>query len=117
MSVDYELNFLQALAFTVAIETIVLIVLIKTAFNKEKQPLYQLILAGIVASTATLPYVWFILPAFIHARILYIICAETWALIAETFIINGILRIKLLQSLAISFICNLISFSIGLLIF
>lgn len=75
-----------------------------------------MLFTGIVASLATLPYLWFIFPMFLKTRLWYILISELTAAIAESVIIFGILRINYTKALLLSFACNMVSFGIGLLI-
>ncbi|MDR2954881.1 MAG: hypothetical protein LBV43_07365 [Prevotella sp.] len=113
---EYEILFLKSLTLTIFIETIVLIVFVRYILKQNEIKIPYLIITGLIASFATLPYLWFILPYFIQERIVYIIIGESFAVLVETFIIGAVLRIGFTKSLLCSFVCNLISFSIGLLI-
>jgi hypothetical protein len=111
----YEIKFLQALVFTVTIETALLFVIIG-CFLKEiglQKNLWRILITGIVCSGFTLPYIWFILPAFVSEKTVFAIIAETWAVIAETVIIMWALRMNALKSFLISFVCNASSFILG----
>ena len=113
---QYELEFLKALFITVAVETIVLFLLARFIIEKIDSKAWILILAGITASGATLPYLWFIFPLFLRTKLWYMIFSELFAVAAESFIIMGFLRTGYIKALIISFACNLISFTVGLLI-
>jgi hypothetical protein len=113
---DYELMFLKSLLLSISIETAVLIFMFTVVYRKEKVKLFSIVSAGLVATFATLPYLWFVLTDFIDQRIWYVIIGESFAVIVETFIIAVILKISLSKAFISSFICNLISFSVGLLI-
>jgi hypothetical protein len=113
---DYEIDFLISLFFTISVELIVLVALAKTVYKKNNQPLWLLILTGFIASMATLPYFWFVLPLFIHTKLYYRLTSEILAVIIETFIIYGFLRLDIKKALLISAICNLFSYFTGLLI-
>ena len=113
---SYEFDFLKSLFITVVFETIVLLILNKTTFLKEKQKFWIIILTGITASCATLPYFWFILPIFISSKLAYSIVAEFLAIFLESFIILGFFRIKYKNAVAVSLICNMVSYTMGLLI-
>ena len=110
---NYEEQFLIALFFTIAIETIVLLGASKLLFKKDKIDNKNIIFAGFFASFATLPYLWFLLPSFLHGNA-YIAIGEILVVIFETFVIAGILKINLLKSLLLSFLANLTSFILGL---
>ena len=112
---EYELNFLKALLFTISIETAVLFVFFKLFYRSLKIKNWLLLLTGILTSFSTLPYLWFILPLFIHKKLYYIIVSELSAIIVESFIILGLLRINYAKALIVSVACNMTSFLIGLL--
>jgi len=113
---DYENLFLKALVLTISIETIILFVLVKTFFRKSNLSNILIIFSGILASFSTLPYLWFVLPHFIHNKISFIIAGEIMVVIIESLIYFFLLRLKYSYSLLISFICNLFSFLLGLFI-
>ena len=115
----YETKFLLSLAFTVIIETAFLFVLIGCFFKEIglQKNFWRILIAGIVCSGFTLPYIWFILPKYVSGKTLFAIIAETWAVLAETVIIMWALRIKALKSFLLSFVCNALSFILGKLAF
>lgn len=113
---DYEILFLKALLLTITIETIVLISLFKLFYKTKAIKLWLLILTGIVTSFATLPYLWFIIPVFIKNRMNYMIISEVAAVVIESFIILGLLRICYKKAILVSTICNMSSFLVGLII-
>ncbi|PWB22854.1 hypothetical protein DCO46_16145 [Flavobacterium sp. HTF] len=109
-------KFLFALLITIFIETLVLFLFFKTRYKKLNISNKLLLITGLVTSFSTLPYVWFVFPTFIQSRIPYIIICESFAILVESFLIYKLLKIEYKKALFISIICNLISFSIGLLI-
>ena len=112
----YELLFLKALSMTIAIETPVLIVFIRLIIRQKDVGITRLLITGFIASFATLPYLWFIFPNFIHPKMLYIIACESFAVLIESIIIYATLRTRIFISILASFVCNMISFLTGLLI-
>lgn len=116
---EYEVLFSRALILTILIETIILFIFIKYLFkiSKEKIPNSKLIFAGIFASSLTLPYLWFILPYVINDRIYFIIFGELAVFLAESLFYKFYLNISFKKSLILSFICNLVSFGLGLVVF
>jgi hypothetical protein len=110
----YEFLFLKALLITVSVETIVLFLLFRTIFKTTNAGNFILLFTGILASMTTLPYAWFILPAFISSKIYYIAFAELSVTFVESFIIMGIIRISYTKALIASVICNAASFLVGL---
>jgi len=114
----YEYKFLISLAFTLFIEIITIYLLIKyfCGYDGAKISNSLLFFTGFLSSFATLPYLWFIVPLFIKTRIQYILFGESFVIIFESLIIFFLLRVNLKKSLSISFICNILSFVMGLIL-
>lgn len=112
----YEYLFLKSLAITILIEASVLILLFRLVFKSEKTEIWRLLITGFLASFATLPYLWFIFPNYFAQSSWYMIFSESFAVLAESVIIMVMLRIGYWRALLTSFVCNLVSFSIGLLL-
>jgi hypothetical protein len=112
----YEMSFLKALLFTVGIETFVLFILFKVVFKSPDIKGWLLLLTGILTSFSTLPYLWFIFPLFLKERLTYTVVSEVTAILVESVIVYGILKISYKKSLIASFACNMASFLAGLLI-
>jgi len=114
----YEYEFLISLAFTLIIEITTLFIIIKYFCKDEGAKISNSLLffTGFLSSFATLPYLWFIIPLFIKTRIEYILFGESFVIFLETFIIFFLLRVNLKKSFYISFICNISSFLIGLIL-
>lgn len=112
----YEISFLKSLVITIFIETLVLLVLTRTCFRGKPVPVFPVIATGFFASFATLPYLWFLLPLVLQQRIWYAIAAESLAVVFESFIFYGFLKINFYKCFLFSLICNMSSFLTGLLI-
>jgi hypothetical protein len=112
----YEYKFLISLLLTIIVEIISLFILIKFFFKKEKIKNQILFFAGFLCSFATLPYLWFIIPLLVKTRLPYILIGEIFVVLIESFIIFFMLKINYKKSIIISFICNIISFLLGLLL-
>ena len=114
----YENKFLISLAFTLFIETITLYALIKFFYKYDGAKISNSLLffTGFLSSFATLPYLWFIIPLFIKTRFQYILFGESFVILLESIIIFFLLRLSLKKSFSISFICNILSFLIGLIL-
>ena len=110
---SYEKLFLYSLAITLLIEVPIVFLLAKYTYKITSK--WNVIFAGIITSTLTLPYLWFILPLYISDRTIYIIVGEILVVLIEAFIYYRVLKLKFIQALLVSFIANLVSFSIGLL--
>lgn len=113
---DYELLFLKSLGLTILIEMSVIVIYFRLIFRLNEVTISRLLITGFIASFATLPYLWFILPNYIDQKIWYVIIGESFAILVETIIIGVILRIKFLNSFLCSLTCNMISFLTGLII-
>jgi hypothetical protein len=111
----YELHFLRAFGLTLGIETILLFGMLRWFYRLPANQISsgRLAMTGLLASGATLPYVWFLLPVWIKNFYLYTVLAEMFAVIAEAGIYRGMLRVSWTQAFGLSGICNLGSFGIG----
>ena len=113
---DYEISFLKALILTIVIETTVLFLMYKLVFKTLAIKNWLILLTGILATFSTLPYLWFILPLLIKTKLYYIIVSEVSAVLIESVIILGLLRINYKKALIISITCNMSAFLTGLII-
>ena len=111
----YEISFLYSLIFTIVIETIVIFIL--NRILKLKINWKILLFSGILTSFATLPYLWFVIIYFVRSRFWYVVVSELSAFLLESVIYHFILKVNFKKALIISFLCNLFSFVLGLLIF
>jgi hypothetical protein len=111
----YETKFLISLALSVVTETIILVLLMHFVFGQKKSAasLASMIFAGFAATCATLPYVWFVFPAFVSGFILYVILAELFAVAAESVFYHFILKLPMPRAFVLSLVCNAVSFGIG----
>ncbi|MFA5829970.1 MAG: hypothetical protein WC843_05795 [Candidatus Gracilibacteria bacterium] len=140
----YEQQFFSALALTVSLELaagIILIKMVPTLFgmgelvpsakgakgaNKAQEGTHgsqaakarwlKIIFGIILASTLTLPYVWFLWPFFFQERITYIIISELWAWLMEAIFYRFYFDMNWKKALTFSFILNACSFLIGLVV-
>jgi hypothetical protein len=114
---SYEVNFLIALFWTVAIETLTILLLLKIFFRSGKFGSVEILYAGVLPSMATLPYVWFVFPYFLANHRLYMLSVESFAVIVESFILSFILKVGLRQASLLSLAANTCSFLFGFLLF
>jgi len=116
----YEQKFILALIQTLLIEVPVLFFFVRYFYKKsdtKKIEFHKIILIGIMASSLTLPYLWFVLPAFISDRFLFIITGEISIILIEMIIYNQfILKLNLKRAFTISLIANALSVIGGLAI-
>lgn len=115
MAMDYEGMFLRALLATVAIETAVLWGLIRLIPIAGVAPSPGRILAaGLLCSAATLPYLWFVLPAWIPEHRALLAIGEPAVTVLEGGILTLLGVAKPGRAMALSLACNLVSFLAGL---
>jgi hypothetical protein len=114
----YEIQFLKALLSTVAVESLVLFLLVRLWLKIQNRVLSNalLLFAGLFCSSATLPYLWFVLPRFLKSYTLLAVVGELLICVVEAVFYYFVLRIGLRRSLLVSFVCNLASVMSGLLI-
>ncbi len=111
----YEIRFLRALGLTIGVETLVLFLAARNPWKAVTPPAATLtiLLCGMLSSGLTLPYVWFVWPAFIKDLTLYAVLAETFAIVTETGIFIAILRISPKTAFGLSALCNICSVGVG----
>jgi hypothetical protein len=107
----YETKFLLALGATSLVEVPSVFVLAKYVFKKKLRWWKSLIVA-FLASALTLPYLWFILPRFIDAR-MFLVYGEAIVFLFEALFYLVFLEVRVYQALVISFIANLLSYYLG----
>ncbi|GAK49197.1 hypothetical protein U14_00415 [Candidatus Moduliflexus flocculans] len=114
----YELHYLRSLALTIFIETSLLFLIVRQFYKLPEAQLSRTLLlaGGILASGATLPYVWFVFPAFIQDHAFYTIAVESFATIAETGIFIVLFRMTWKKAFILSACCNTGSFIAGKLL-
>jgi hypothetical protein len=112
----YETRFLIALLLTLLIEVPLLFILVKYAYKLEGIASSKILFVGTLASSLTLPYVWFVVPPYIHSKY-YIHVAELFAVIVEAVIYDRLLETRIGVSLVLSFVTNAASFLTGWLLF
>jgi hypothetical protein len=113
---SYEILFLRALGTTVAIETVVLGALC-LRFGPRPVQWGRVVAAGILASSGTLPYLWFVLPPFITYRMALIVIGEILVTLLEMPVLRYVLPVPWGKAALFSVICNAASMGLGLLIF
>ena len=122
-----ELDFLIALVLTILIETWVLFIikilnwLTYSALENwitVKYPVKnaKVLLSWILASAITLPLLRYIFPLFLWDGIIYVVGGELLVFLIETIILKYMMNISRKKALFVSFICNLASFLIGILL-
>ena len=111
-------EFLSAFVLTQTSEIIAILLLARYVFGipKKKIPNSKLIMTCFIASTITLPALWFILPLLIHNYYWLLMIGESLVIIIEAIIYYLWLKQKFATSLTFSLVCNLFSIMIGILL-
>jgi hypothetical protein len=107
----YESEFLVSLGATLALEVPVVYLFVRFLCNKKLQSL-RVILVAILASVLTLPYLWFILPPFVDAR-LYLWYGEAFVILVEACLFLWLLGVRVWFALLLALCANLFSFFVG----
>lgn len=110
-----ESRFLLSLLATLSVEIPVLVLLQKYIFRLKNIITIKMIIAGLIASVLTLPYLWFVLPPYIDARY-YLYVGELAVIAVEGGILKVLLGIKLRTAISMSAIANICSFGMGLVV-
>lgn len=107
-----ELNFLQAYAITLAAEMLALNFLLR-----KQYPRSNITINAMIASSITLPFVWFVFPAIFGDYTIQIAVSEFFAFAAEAGIYLVLFKgMKIRDAISVSFACNAASFLLGLAI-
>ena len=110
---SYELQFLVALLVTLIIEVPVLFLVLRYLFHDTRTPLTDIVSTGIITTALTLPYLRFVVPAFVHG-ISYYAAGEGGVLLAEALMMEWLFRQDFYHALIASTLANGCSFGIGL---
>ena len=112
--ISYESQFFIYLALTIIIEVPILLIMLKLVFGYNISTI-RLIVIGTIASLLTLPYLWFVLPAYLHG-LSYFIIGESGVVLVEALILIILLNLRIHHAFITSCIMNIASFGIGLII-
>lgn len=110
-----EQTFLLALLLTLVIEIPVLFVSTKLLAPSRYDEMRKadIFAVGVVCSTLTLPYLWFVLPPFLNAAH-FLLEGEAVVTVVEALIISHFLRVGVARALFFSLLCNSMSYCAGL---
>ncbi len=108
-----EQKFLFSLCLTLIIEIPTILLLAVYLGWHKKVKIFEIISSGLLASVVTLPYFWFVLPAYISNRNAYILVGESAIIFTETMLYQQLLRIKISQAFFMSLIANISSIVLG----
>jgi len=115
---DFTHAFLQSLLFTIAVETVVVLIVVRKVFRKTADDLSNQKLIGIAvfASFATLPYVWYVFPSLLHPFSFAVIVGEAFAVVVETIFYVMVLPLSKKEAFMLSIFANVASYVLGGLI-
>lgn len=106
----YETRFLIALLFTSLIEVPVAYTLLRVVFKVKDR--FRILIVSVLTSIITLPYLWFVLPPYVDAR-LYVVSGEFLVVIAEALLICMLLKLRLDKAFFVSLVANIASYLFG----
>jgi hypothetical protein len=105
----YVYQFLQALLFSVVVESIVIVLLCRI-FKRDT----KIFLVAILGTLLTIPYVWFIFPTlFWYSSTLSLYLAEGFAFLFEAILYKVIGKLSWKHALLFSFLANCASYFLG----
>jgi len=111
-----EIGFIEAYVLTIAIETAVLYLSLYHILGKRYEA-RLIIRNSIIASSLTLPFVWFFFPRIGLGYPLSLALSELFAFGAESAVYRFLFpRMDWRDAMIASFICNLSSFLFGFII-
>lgn len=103
------MDFFSAYFLTIGIELMVLFVLMHKRYD-----IILIIKNGIIASSLTLPFVWFVFPYLGSGYWTWLGLAEIFAFLSESAVYYFLFpKMSPKDAIITSFLCNLASFSIG----
>jgi len=100
--------FASALGLTLLVEIPLLFILVRCMRKDLRPPAWRIFCAGLLSSSASLPYFWFIFPELLPEKLIVPI-GELLVILFEALLIYLVLNIGLFRSLIASAVCNLSS--------
>jgi hypothetical protein len=111
----YEQKFLFSLLLTIISETLVVSLLLKHLYKHREIKISKSIIVSVIASALTMPYLWFVLPAYISDRSTYVFFGETLVVFIEAIVYYQFLKLKFSEAFIMSIIANMSSVFLGLI--
>lgn len=111
-----ERSFVLALLVTLIVELAVLWLLVRLTFPRPGINTGRLLFVGALASTLTLPYLWFVFPQFLDAAYAVYV-GELLVMVIEAVILSRLLPTSLRRACVLSVGANVASFVAGVLLF
>jgi hypothetical protein len=110
----YETHFLIALCVTCLVEVPILFFLIRYILKEKDLSAVRIVSTGLLATTVTLPYLWFVLPAFTDG-VYYPLVGELLVIVAEAIFFYFLLSVRPAAAFFLSLVINASSFAVGVL--
>lgn len=110
---SYTTDFLFSLLVTLIVEVPIVVCLVKIL--KEKTTISRIIWISILATTLTIPYLWFVFNEYFDYWTM-VILGEIFVFIVEAIIYWKLLPVSFKKAIIISFLANISSILLGLLI-
>ncbi len=109
----YLREFFDALAFSVAVEGGV-ILLLCLLFRMDKRTTVANVLVAVFGTASTIPYVWFVFPTlFWYSATTAVFLAEVFAFLAEALLYRFVGRLSTRQAFLFSLLANSASYILG----
>ena len=105
--------FLGCLALSLAVEVPILVAVVRLVQRSRPPPWPRVVGTGVLATATTLPYLWFLVPAFVHTPLYYWCVGEGLVIAVEAGIIAFVLQLPIRHSLLASALCNVASLGVG----
>lgn len=108
----YETKFLVSLGTTLAIEIPLVALIMRYVIRLREVSVWKVVFVAFLASTLTLPYLWFALSPYVDARF-YLLIGESFVVLAEMVIFWGLLGVRIHKAFVVSLAVNVISYYLG----
>lgn len=107
--------FLAYLLLTILMELPVLWLLLRrcSAGGQDGVSLSRIVAAGFLASFASYPYLWYVVPALIANRSLALVGGELFVAGVETLVYRAVLPLSWRRAMIVSLVCNLTTIVFG----
>ena len=112
---SYGARFQLALLMTLAIEVPVLFAMARLAFRARCGDNRRTILVGVLASSLTLPLLWFAMHVAVDPKDMLIL-GEVAVAVVEAVLYKALLGVSVGQAAVLSTVANALSFSVGLML-
>lgn len=113
-SIAYVHRFITSMAFTMIVETAMLFIVVRLVAKEKGIATWRIIATGFLASYATIPYVWFVIPRVVEwERETSLLVSEPLIFLIEIAIYRLVLGIQWRHAVLASLVGNLASYLLG----